>query len=745
MVKRRQKDFRNFRKKAKPVKPGARKTGQRQKAGRAHKRQRKYTPEETRILSVLKKQGEKEVASRQLLKLSGVKDKTLFYTTLRILERNGDVKIDKKHKVSLAPQSKEISAKIISLSEGFGFARPEEVGEDIFVHGSDLNGAFLGDSVLLNNVKRREKGFSGAVKRIEEKAKGKYTGTVHFVQGRSPYITADGALRYELIVKNGDLGGAKDGDKVLIEPLQDAYGEWRFAKITQIFGNAESAKVCADAIIERSGIPFVFPEEVLEEAKIVSAEKITEQEIAGRLDLRKKNIFTIDGADAKDLDDAISVEKIKNGYKLMVHIADVSHYVRENTELDKEAFRRGTSVYFADRVIPMLPEVLSNGVCSLSLGTEKLTMTASVYFDKVGNITKYAFDKSIIVSKVRGVYSEVNEIFAGTASKELLKKYSPIKRGLENARELADLLKEKAKAGGKMELESGEIRFVLDENGICVDIQPRTTGESEELIEQLMIAANSAAAMFSKKHNLPFLYRVHGKPQPERVTDLCILLDRLGISCTELKKGVPKPADFDAVLKRTKGTTLEEMVSRQILRTMEKAKYSAEETGHFGLALKDYSHFTSPIRRYPDTSIHRILTAFLTGMGSEEIQRRYGVFAEESASESSKNEVRAVTGERDAEDCYVAEYMKAHIGEEHTGVISGVTSRGIFVRIENGAEGFVRISDFEGADYLYDGSISFRDRRSGKILMVGDILDIKIASASVASGKVDFLSVTKAE
>ena len=299
------------------------------------------------------------------------------------------------------------------------------------------------------------------------------------------------------------------------------------------------------------------------------------------------------------MDDAICVHKTENGYKLGVHIADVSHYVKAKSAIDNEAYRRGTSVYFADRVIPMLPEALSNGVCSLNAGTEKLTFSALMEFDTQGNMTHYEFRKAVINSKVRGVYSEVNEILAGTASQQLLDKYALVMDSLMAAYELFHVFQKAAEARGNMDLSSDETKFVLDENGVCVQLLPRTTGEAEQLIEQMMIAANIASARAALKAEIPFLYRVHERPQPDRVDELAELLERLGIPCRELRKGKPSTKDFGAILDRVKGTPRESLVNQRVLRTMEKAHYADREIGHFGLALGEYSHFTSPIRRYP--------------------------------------------------------------------------------------------------------------------------------------------------
>ena len=695
------------------------------------------TLEEKVIVAALKRCGGDGVPSRSLMREAGIRDKDTFYDALHSLKDKGEIQVDKDHWVKLVPRGGDIEAELVSLSERFGFARPKLGGEDIFIPGSGLKGAFLGDQVILTDLQKRDKGPSGRVKRIVSRSEQPMTGTVH-VDENGAHVTPDGALRYDLNVVGG-LNGAKDGDKVLIQPKEDNLGNWSQVEIKSVFGTGERARICADAIIARCGILTEFPPEVMAEAEEISKMTVTQEDIDSRLDLRDEPIFTIDGADAKDLDDAISVRKTETGYKLGVHIADVSHYVKAKSAIDNEAFRRGTSVYFADRVIPMLPEALSNGVCSLNAGTDKLTFSALMEFDKEGNMVDYQFRKTVIDSKVRGVYSEVNEILAGTASQEILQKYAPVMDSLMAAKELAGVFEQAAKARGNMDLSSDETKFVLDENGVCIALLPRTTGEAEQLIEQMMIAANIAAARAALKAEIPFLYRVHERPQPDRVEELAELLERLGIPCRELRRGKPSTKDFGAILDRVKGTPRESLVNQRVLRTMEKAHYSDREIGHFGLALGEYSHFTSPIRRYPDTSIHRILSDLVAGTDQTTLKKRYGEFATLAAAESSKNEVRAVTGERAAEDCYVAEYMKAHLGERHTGIISGVTPKGLFVKLENNAEGFVSLNDFENCEFEFDGEVAHRDLRSGRVLMMGEELGIIVAAADVATGRVDFM------
>ena len=691
--------------------------------------------EET-ILATMRSEEIHDWSARQLLKKAGVLDKLAFYDALRSLKDRRMILLDREHNAKLIPVGEDVEATLVSLSKNFGFARPDNGGDDIFIHGSALQGALVGDKIIVGDIRKDDRGPSGRVRRIVEHKPAQTTGTVSITDEGIEFIP-DNAIRYNLRMRERDLNGAKNGDKVMASLEQDYRGDWAYASVKKVFGSGRTARVCADAIVEQYGIPHVFPQEVLDEAEHVGNEPISDEEYAKRLDLRGEPIFTIDSKDAKDLDDAISVKRTDFGYTLGVHIADVSHYVKEGSAIDEEAINRGTSVYFADRVIPMLPEVLSNGACSLNAGTDKLAFSALIELDKEGHITKYDFKKTIINSKVRGVYSEVNEILDGTASEEILNKYAPVMESLMSAKELADILKANSAARGTMELDSGESKFILDENGICIDIMPRVSGEAEQLIEQMMVTANIAAAKFSLDHKLPFLYRVHGTPDPKRVEELVTLLQLVGVPCKEIVKPNPETQDFAAILDRVRGLPCETLVSQRLLRTMEKARYSTEETGHFGLALSDYSHYTSPIRRYPDTSIHRVLSAFVEGMPAEEVRRRYAQFCETSATESSRNEIRALIAERDAEDCYMAEYMSQHIGEHFEGTVSGVTMRGVFVRLENSVEGFVSLDAFEGEDFVYDGLITQRSPK--RELTIGTPLPIIVASAYVATGKVDFV------
>ena len=692
---------------------------------------------ENKILNFLKRDRETVFASRELMRKSGVKEKEQFYKSIKILEEYGHITI-KSHKIKLNTEMNELEGELFSLSKGFGFVRPENGGEDIFIPGANLKSALVGDKVFVTNIRKDAKGYSGKISRIIKEGRTETTGTIAKTDWGYELIP-DNKLRYNPILI--DIGKAKIGDKVMARLIQDVRGDWTQADIIHSFGSGDSARVCADAIIAQHNIPTEFSQECLDEAKIISKSKISKAEIASRLDLRDYNIFTIDGADAKDLDDAIHVIKKENSWELGVHIADVSHYIKPKTAIDNEALERGTSVYFADRVIPMLPKDISNGVCSLTPDTDKLCFSAIITINQDGDINKYDFKKTIIRSRVKGVYSEINEIFSNTANQDILDKYACVKYEISLAYELAEILKKKSYSRGTMEIESDESRFVLDENGICVDIMPRESGLAQELIEQFMISANVCAAKFSKDKALPFLYRVHENPEPQRIRELHDFLKMLGIESKELLKEKPSTADFSAILRRVVDTKQKTIISDKLLRTMEKARYSVDSLGHFGLNLKDYSHFTSPIRRYPDTSIHRVMTEFLSGTNSETVTKKYKKFCENSATQSSSCEVRAVTAEREAEDCYMAEFMSAHIGEEFMGEVSGVVKTGVFVKLKNSVEGFLGTESFKDKNFVFDGLISHRCQTSGEVLTIGTDIKIIVAKSHVATGRIDFVPV----
>ncbi len=691
------------------------------------------------ILKALGEQSE-PVERRDLLIFSGVLEIEEFNNALSYLEGIGKIIVDRK-KVGLPETMGRLTAVIVRQGRGFLFAQPDRDDiEDIFIHEKYTKGAVPGDKVMLKNITAGAKGFSAEVDKIIEKGSRIITGTVERpkIKAGRAYIMPDSMYSHHLrIVKGGELK-SKEGDKVKAAVFYDQKEKRVYARVIKIYGKGDSARVCADAIIDSYGIPVRFPVPVKHEAAIAAARPVTGAELEGRLDLTDEPIFTIDGADAKDLDDAISVKKLEKGWELGVHIADVSHYVTSGSKLDEEARQRGTSVYFADRVIPMLPVEISNGCCSLNAGTKKLTFSCIMTLNEKAELVDYRFEKSVIISKVRGVYSEVNAILAGEADEQLREKYSAVYDEIFVAEELAEILKKKARRRGELGIETTELRFVLDEDGVCVDVSERERGETEELIEQFMIMANGAAAVYAKSAGIPFVYRVHEAPDEEKLASLAELAAACGFQTRRLKEGVHQ-TDLAALIEKAKETKYAGLISTQVLRSMSKARYDPRPLGHFGLSLEDYCHFTSPIRRYPDTSIHRILTDLVIGVPVDKIQSRYEEFAAESAKLSSEYELRAVRAERDTEKCYAAEYMRMHLGELYPGVVSGVTAKGIFVMIPNGIEGFIDLTLSDGTYFVFDGKTTTTDTKSGKSYCIGDEVTIKVASANVALGQIDFV------
>ena len=671
----------------------------------------------------------------KVVKELGVTDVPEFIKDLNALERAGEIILSKKNNIQSVRGSGLVKAKIVSMSRSFCFAKPDDGGEDVYIASGDAMGALPGDKIIIS-VHADDKGMSGKVRAVYEYGDRTAVGTVKRFHGK-PELYADAFYHAPIEIAKNKID-AHEGEKVLAKIKYSPDGRKLTCNLIKVYGEAECARVCADAIIDALGIPHEFSEEALSEAKRINEAGIASDDLNNRADLRDWNIFTIDGADAKDLDDAIFVRRTKEGFELSVHIADVSHYVTDGSPLDREALSRGTSVYFADRVIPMYPVDISNGICSLNAHTDKLTFSAFMTYDSQGNMLDYRFEKSVINSKVRGVYSEVNAILDGSASAEIADKYACVRCALDDALALYKILDEAADRRGNVHFSSTESQFVLDENGVCIGLKERESGTAEKMIEQFMIAANTAASKLARKAKIPFIYRVHESPDPESLQRAAMLLRVVGVDARRIC-GSPKPADIDRVLCEVKGKPYEEIVSNVLLRAMAKARYDTEPLGHYGLALMDYSHFTSPIRRYPDTFIHRVLSELVGGKTQYAITKRFYGKALDAAALSSEYEVRAVTAERRTEDCYMAEYMAKFIGEDFDGTISHVVDSGFFVRLSNSAEGMVHLDDLPYDEYEYDGFASLRGRLGGKTYRVGDRLRIRVAAARIATGKVSFV------
>jgi ribonuclease R len=634
---------------------------------------------------------------------------------------------------------KALLCKVVKLGKNFAFVMLEDGTSDIFIPGRFTKGAMPGDDVLVEKFEhpRVEGSDEGAILAILTE-KNDLVGTVRRVEGRLRFVPDDCPAITMPLARDCE-GGAKDGDKVAVEILNRGNRqEDHRVGVAMRFGSSDEAKRCAKALLYAKDIRTRFPDKVRDEAKKFEGAEVSEKDCEGRMDLRALPIFTIDSAETKDIDDAVSLTRTSDGgFELGVHIADVSNYVKPGTELDNEAFSRATSVYYADQVVPMLPKALSNGICSLNENELRLAFSCLMRLDKEGNLTDYRFVKSIIRSRVKGVYSEINALLAGTADAEIKAKYADVIDQLPAMKELYGHRARLRKERGCMDIESGEVKLILDENGRCIDVKKRTSGESESMIEEFMLLANQCAAHFARVKQIPFVYRVHEEPNAEKLERLHALLQACGIN-DHFAKDVPTPKELSAILEGVRGTPYEQIINTGMLRCMSKALYEEKPKGHYGLVLKDYAHFTSPIRRYPDLAIHRIMTDMLKGTEKETMILRYTDFAERASKQSSEREVIAMQIERKAEDCYKAEYARRHLGECYEGTISGVTQRGLFIELDNGVEGFVPASSLTPSGTSLTEGVRLTDPASGKTWSLGDKMMITIVRADVNLGKIDF-------
>lgn len=634
---------------------------------------------------------------------------------------------------------KALLCKVVKLGKNFAFVMLEDGTSDIFIPGRFTKGAMPGDDVLVEKFEhpRVEGSDEGAILAILTE-KNDLVGTVRRVEGRLRFVPDDCPAITMPLARDCE-GGAKDGDKVAVEILnRGSRQEDHRVGVAMRFGSSDEAKRCAKALLYAKDIRTRFPDKVRDEAKKFEGAEVSEKDCEGRMDLRALPIFTIDSAETKDIDDAISLTRTSDGgFELGVHIADVSNYVKPGTELDNEAFSRATSVYYADQVVPMLPKALSNGICSLNENELRLAFSCLMRLDKEGNLTDYRFVKSIIRSRVKGVYSEINALLAGTADAEIKAKYADVIDQLPAMKELYGHRARLRRERGCMDIESGEVKLILDENGRCIDVKKRTSGESESMIEEFMLLANQCAAHFARVKQIPFVYRVHEEPNAEKLERLHALLQACGIN-DHFAKDVPTPKELSTILEGVRGTPYEQIINTGMLRCMSKALYEEKPKGHYGLVLKDYAHFTSPIRRYPDLAIHRIMTDLLKGTEKETMILRYTDFAERASKQSSEREVIAMQIERKAEDCYKAEYARRHLGECYEGTISGVTQRGLFIELDNGVEGFVPASSLTPSGTSLTEGVRLTDPASGKTWSLGDRMMITIVRADVNLGKIDF-------
>ncbi len=704
----------------------------------------KHNIRENIILSLYNnfKQGGKGLTEPELISMLGKKKEAKGISReLQAMKQYKALNCSKL-RYSLNNIAKYHEGTVVKVARGHGFIllNDSEEGEEVFVRGRDFMGALPGDKVLLKIIADKDennRSCTAVVAAVLEYTDKMLTGTVVDYNGEIRLEPSNFSSPVPLIIVGFGGSAVRVGDKVKFEIKKrgDRHSE-HIATITEVFGSSDIARVSVKAYIEEKDIPTEFPEEVIREAREIEKRGIPSSDKAMRTDLRDLPIFTIDGADTKDIDDAISIEKTAKGFKLGVHIADVSNYVKKGTALDKEANRRGTSVYIADMVIPMLPKELSNGICSLNPNEDRLAFSCLMELDDSGEITSYRFVKSLIRSRVKGVYSEVNRILAGEADDALKEKYAEVIEEIPLMNRLAAVLIKNRENRGAPEINSVESKIICDEKGICIDIKARERGVSEQIIEEFMLAANNCAAKVGMNNHIPFVYRIHEPPSAEKLMMLKDTLTAMGIE----PKGINESSaakDLAQLLRDTGEDPRSPIIHRMTLRTMMKAKYSENPLGHFGLVMKEYAHFTSPIRRLADLSIHRILTDYVIGEGSK-LEKRYTRFAADNSARATDTELLAVNAERDCEKYYAAEYMKNHIGEQFEGTISGVIGSGIFVELPNTVEGRIDIFNLPEGEYEVRNNIALVETLSNTAYTMGDKVKVTLAAVNVGMGQIDF-------
>lgn len=622
---------------------------------------------------------------------------------------------------------------VVKLTENFGFVRCEGLDEDIFVSGKNMMGAVTGDEVLVQTVKAARRDMEGIITRIT-KEKTNIVGTA-LQKGRRMYVQLKDC---PYVCPKAENPIARDGDIVLVNLSGRGYSHRRLtAQIQSVIGVVSDSKKAVDVLLAEKNVSRQYPRQAVDAAVKRIEEVDFDRERKNRKDLTDLPIFTIDSAYTKDIDDAIYVAETENGYDLSVHIADVSFYVQPSDRCDMAAFERGTSIYFGESVIPMLPAEYSNDVCSLNENRTRFAFTCQMSLDKQGNVKKYEFFKSVIRSRVKGVYSEVNALLAGDADREIKEKYSQVSRRIFTAAKLYEKLRDKRVARGSMDIESDEAYILFGPDGKAVDIQKRERGLAEMIIEEFMLLANSCSANLAKKIGLPFVYRIHRRPDSEKLDGLKENLAKLGLSM-QRQPGESMQQTMSRLLDDTRGTNLQTVVHKLILRSQSKAKYSEQPIGHFGLGLEDYAHFTSPIRRYPDLAIHRILSYWLQTQDRQKTQKRFAKFAKRRSERSSAAELAAMQVERGANDIYKAEIMQGHIGESYAGVVSSVTSFGIYVALENTVEGLVHVSKLDMVSPQLDEGYCLYCPISGKKYTLGQPVQVVVEGVDILNGNVDF-------
>ena len=665
----------------------------------------------------------------------------MFYNFLDELEEDGYIGRTKKGKIMSLNQMGLFVGKFVSHRKGFGFVESdEEYTQDLFIPADNVNTAMHNDRVIAEIVtpatddRRAEGKIIKVVKREVTEVVGLFQPSKNF-----GFVVPDNKkFNQDIYIPKKFFSGAKENDKVVVEitvwPSEDRKPE---GKIIEVLGQKGERGVEIDSIVKAHGLPEEFPKKVLDEAEFVAV-PIPEEEIQRRFDIRDLKTFTIDGEDAKDLDDAVSIEKLSNGnFKLGVHIADVTHYVREKSKLDKEALKRATSVYLVDKVIPMLPKTLSNGMCSLNPFEDKLTLSIFMEINDKGEVVKHDIYESVINSKARMTYTEVSDILE--KDDPLLKKtFSHMVDEFKMSEELARILMKRRERRGSIDFDFPEAKIILNKDGEVVDIKHYERRISNRIIEEFMLISNETIAEHYFWLGLPFVYRVHETPSAEKMEQLSKFVATFGYTIKGDLEDV-HPKALQAIVENIKGKREEEAISTILLRSLKQARYEPTCLGHFGLAAKYYCHFTSPIRRYPDLQIHRIIKEQLNNKINQKRQDQLSNIVEYASTQSSEREERQKLAERDVHDYYKACYMADKVGQEFEGTISSVTNFGIFVELENTIEGLVRLANMADDYYIYDDmTYTIIGERTKKTFRIGDPVRIRVDRVNVDFREIDF-------
>ena len=697
-----------------------------------------------RILAYMESEGYVPIKRRDMRAMLSVpqEDREKFENLINELIAEGRVFETKKGKLASPKDLQMATGTFIGHARGFGFVTPDAGGEDIFIPASETMGAMQKDRVLYKVLHKAEKGkkADGVIVRILERGQQRIVGT--FEAGSKGYgfvVADDKKIAKDIFISRENTKGAVTGHKVVVE-ITD-YGEDRRnpeGKVIEILGHINDPGVDILSVIRRYELAVEFPEEVYAEIEHLGTE-VAEADKKGREDLRDLLTITIDGADAKDLDDAVSLKRLGNGnFELGVHIADVSHYVRENTALDKEAYARGTSVYLVDRVIPMLPHKLSNGICSLNPHVDRLALSCLMEVNGRGEVVSHRILESVINSDYRMTYTAVREILEDGAP-ALLEQYAEILPMLEDMEELRQILGEKRRKRGSVNFDLPESKIILDENGKPIDIKPYEKSIATNMIEEFMLVCNETIAENSFWQEMPFMYRSHQEPDEDKLEKMEQFLRGFGYYLRK-KDGEIHPRELQKVLQKAEETDEERIITRMVLRSMMQARYTAENGGHFGLAAKYYCHFTSPIRRYPDLEIHRMIKKMLHGELDEKASAYYRRKMPDWAKHCSKQERVAEDAERDTDALKKVEFMEDKVGQIYEGITSGVTNWGIYVELPNTIEGMVALSQMDDDYYEFDEKkMLVFGKRTKKSYRLGDKVVVSVAKVDRMMGTIDFV------